>query len=162
MIKLSFKKIMPEDFGRVRTLFEAEDKEKCAVIEQELKEHKLVVIALDDGEGVQAASVLKFEMNDEDYTVPLRRIHLYSLAAAENARENNYDGMMLEYSANTAQDMGYDILTARCDTADTNRLKLLSVHGFGNIIKVDEDEKGAYLKLMRDLKIKIKCCGFYA
>lgn len=157
MVKLSFRKIMPEDYDKVRNLFDFAD-----IIEKELREHKLAVLALDDGEGMVAASALKFEMNDEDYTVPLRRIHLYAFGTAENARENNYDGMMLEYTANTAQDMGYDVLTIRCETKDTQKLKLLSVHGFGSIIKVDEDEKGAYLKLMRDLKIKIKCCGFYA
>lgn len=156
MIKLSFKKMTPENIGSL-----ANDIAETNVLENVVKEHKGVVFALHDGEKYTAASSMMFEMGDEVLTVALRKLYLSGLFVSDKA-DMGQDGMMLEYTADQASYMGYDLLTVRVSPDDMDRIKFFTAHGFDKIVKADNDEQGGYLILQRDIRVKIKCCGFYA
>ena len=155
MIKLSFEKMTPETFDGL-----VKDIENTRVLEAVVKEHKGVVFALYDGEKYTAASAMMFEMNDELLTEALRKLYLSGLYLSDNA-EQGHDGMMLEYTVDQAAYMGYDLLTARVALNDMDKIKFYTSHGFDKIVRADCDEDGEHLILQRDIKIKIKCCGFY-
>ena len=99
-------------------------------------------------------------MNDELLTCALRKLYLSGVYFDDAARTDGCDGMMLEYTADQAAYMGYDILTVRVSLADAGMLKFFSAHGFDRIVRVEEKDNRVVLQ--RDLKRKISCCGFYA
>lgn len=161
MTKLSFKKITDEDFEKLNNICDhSEQPELAEKFRKELNEHKRVIFALElEGQYI-AEGALVFDMHDEDYTEPLRRIYLSHLIVKEDMRKQGYGGMMLEYLANQANYMGYDYLTVGVDLDNFEGIKLYTKHGFNTIIKADEDDMGKYLKLLRDVRLKIKCCNF--
>ena len=154
MIKLTFEKITPDTFGEL-----VKDIGKTEELDTLVAEHKGVVFALNDSERYTAASAMVFEMNDDILTTALRKLFLSGLYLSDDA-DSGHDGMMLEYTVNQAVYMGYDLLTVRVALDDVKMIKFYTIHGFDKIVKVDENEK--YIILQRDIKIKVKCCGFYA
>ena len=153
MVRLSFKKIMPDNSDKLNGLI---DKNKLSDIKELLEKHKGVVFALDDGEGFKAASVMVFEMNDEILTTALRKMYLADLFAADGT-DSEYKGMMLEYTVNQAAYMGYDHLTVTVKADNLAELKFYAYHGFDKIVRVNEDE--ASVVLLRDVNAVMKCCG---
>ena len=154
MVKLSFEKIDAEKVGKL-----INDIDGAAELENVVREYKGVVFALNDGEKYKAAASMMFEMNDDVLTVALRKLYLSGLYISGDA-DMGQDGMMLEYTAEQAKYMGYDLLTVKVALDDVELIKFYSCHGFDRIVKVDERER--YMILQRDIRIKIKCCGFYA
>ncbi|MBQ8965178.1 hypothetical protein [Ruminococcus sp.] len=156
MIKLSFEKMTPESIGALKR-----DIEPAAAFEDIVSHYKGVCFALHDGEKYTAAAAMIFEMNDDVLTTALRKLYLTGLYVSDKADEG-HEGMMLEYTVEQAMFMGYDLLTVRVSTDDIKRIKFFASHGFDKIVRADEDENGRAMILQRDIKMKIKCCGFYA
>ena len=154
MIKLKFEQMSAETMEKLSA-----DIPEAKQLEDIVREHKGVVFALNDGEKYTAASAMMFEMNDETLTVALRKLYLSALLVSENA-DTGIDGMMLEYTADKAKFMGYDLVTTQVSTDDVRAIKFYSSHGFDKIVKANIT--GKYLILQRDVKIKVSCCGFYA
>ena len=157
MIKLSFDKMMGDSIEALISQPFCKDKE---MLKKLATEHKGVVFALNDNGNYRAAAALVFEMNDEVLTCALRKLYLTGLSFDDAARTDGCDGMMLEYTADQASYMGYDLLTVRVSLADAGMLRFLSAHGFDRIVRVEEKDNNVVLQ--RDLKRKISCCGFYA
>jgi hypothetical protein len=122
-----------------------------------VKEHKGVVYALKDGEKYLAASAMIFEMNTDILTVAMHKLYLSGLFVIEDA-DHGIDGMMLEYTADKAKTLGYDLITVQVSTDDVRSIKFYSSMGFDKIVKANIT--GKYLVLQRDLNIKLTCCGF--
>lgn len=157
MERLSFVKIMPEDFDSLGGIWNSSaDAEK---LREELCEFKRVMIALKSGEEYIAAASLVFEMNDADFTEPMEKIHLSHMAVKESLHDRGYDVIVVEYIADLAENMGYRYLTAKGYHDDRSAIKLFSSHGFESAVGQGEDEKGKYFKMVRDLSVKVKCCG---
>ena len=156
MIKLSFKKMTPENMeGLIRDISSAE------AFEDIVSQYKGVCFALHDCEKYTAAAAMVFEMNDDVLTTALRKLYLSGLYVSDKADEG-HEGMMLEYTVEQAKFMGYDLLTVRVSADDIKRIKFFTGHGFDRIVRADEDGDGKFMILQRDIRIKIKCCGFYA
>ena len=151
MRKLSFEQISAENVGIL-----INDLPAAKHVEDTVIEHKGVVFALKDGVKYIAASVMIFDMNTDILTVAMRKLYLSDLFVCDNA-EHGIDGMMLEYTADKAKTMGFELITVQVSTDDLRTIKFYCSQGFDKIVKVNIS--GKYLVLQRDLNVKLTCCG---
>lgn len=155
MVKLSFVKIMPEDFDDLGGILDnGADGDK---LREELLGFKRVIFAMKSGDEILGAASLVFEVNDPDLTEPMNKILLSDMAVGESVQGQGYEGIMLEYIAGIAKDMGYSSLTVRVGADDPAAMGFYKFHGFTVI--VSEEEGSKYIKLQRDLNEQVKCCG---
>ena len=79
---------------------------------------------------------LVFDMNDSDYTIDNKRIYLSRFLVKKEMRNKG---------------IGYIEMSVGVDLDNYIALMIYHKYGFDKIIKVDEDEAGKYLKLLKKL-----------
>lgn len=160
MVKLQFRRAEQYDVSGLDLIIggRLSDEEK-EEFRKRLDERRSAVFMLIGEEGPAAVSAMVFDAGDEELTEALRRLYLSHLFVREDLKDKGYDGMMLEYTVNQANYMGYDYLTCKVMLDRPEELKLFTDHGFTSVIRTCIDENGSFVKLCRDVRIKIKCCG---
>lgn len=112
--------------------------------------NRVAYIWTEDGE-VAGEISLVFDNGDEEYTIPGKRAYLSRLIVKPEWRRRGIGTALTQFVAERAKAYGYDELSLGVDLDNYEALKLYVKAGFRQIIRVDEDEYGKYVKLKKDL-----------
>ena len=94
---------------------------------------------------------LVFDMNDSDYTISGKRIYLSRFLVKKDMRNMGIGKLLLMYVFKYARDLGYKEISVGVNLDNYIALAIYYKYGFDKIIKVDEDDDGKYLKLLKKL-----------
>ena len=88
---------------------------------------------------------------DSDYTVHGKRAYLSRLVVRPDCRRRGIGRTLVRFSAEKAAELGYTELSIGVDLDNYPALRLYVQEGFHRILQVDQDEQGAYVKLLKTL-----------
>lgn len=112
--------------------------------------NRVVFIYKIDGEFIgEIAYVL--EMNDEDYTIPNRRIYISRLIVRPTHRNRGIGGILVDYILNEVKNMGYAEASIGVDKDNLAALHLYRKKGFNKVVFDGKDEYGEFYKLVKAL-----------
>lgn len=94
---------------------------------------------------------LVFEMFDNDYTIKNKRIYLSRFLVKKEMRNKGIGKQLLNYVFDYAKNLGYQEMSVGVDLDNYIAILVYQKYGFDKIVKVDEDEQGKYLKLLKEL-----------
>lgn len=94
---------------------------------------------------------LVFDMNDSDYTIDNKRIYLSRFLVKKEMRNKGIGKLLLMHIFDYVRDLGYKEISVGVNLDNYIALKIYHKYGFDKIIKVDEDDDGRYLKLLKKL-----------
>ena len=144
--------LKPEDFPQCGAIWDIE--EQAALAESCLSElrsgNRRTWIGREGGAWLGEVSV-EFDAGDSDYTVPGRRLYLSRLIVREDARRRGVGHALTEYAVRTARDLGYRELSLGVNLDNYPALRLYAEAGFDRILRVDRDQWGPYVKLLKIL-----------
>ena len=90
-------------------------------------------------------------MNDLDYTIDCKRIYLSRFLVKKEERNKGIGKQLLNYIFEYAKEFGYSEMSVGVDLDNYVAILVYHKYGFDKIIKVDEDNDGKYLKLVKKL-----------
>ncbi len=88
---------------------------------------------------------------DPDYTVQGSRAYISRLVVKPEYRRRGIGRTLVRFIAEKAAVLGYTELSIGVDLDNYPALRLYAQEGFHRILRVDKDEQGAYLKLLKTL-----------
>ena len=88
---------------------------------------------------------------DPDYTIPGKRAYLSRLVVRPDCRRQGIGRTLVRFAVKKAAELGYNELSIGVDLDNYPALKLYAEEGFYRILRVDKDEQGAYVKLLKTL-----------
>ena len=94
---------------------------------------------------------LVFSRPDPDYVIPGRRAYVSHLVVKPEYRRRGIGRTMVRYVADRAVELGYQELSIGVDLDNYAALRLYAEEGFDRILRVDRDEQGEYVKLLKIL-----------
>lgn len=103
-----------------------------------------------DGEFIGEISLIK-EMNDEDYTIPGKRVFVSRLIVKYEYRRQGIGKKLIEFITEKAKEEGYSEMTVGVDLVNYPALRLYILSGFEKINYIGEDSQGKYLKLLKNI-----------
>ncbi len=92
-----------------------------------------------------------FDMNDNDYTIPQKRIYISHLIVKKEYRNQGIGGILIDYILQEIKNMGYKEATIGVDKDNVCALHLYRNKGFTNILFDGKDEYGEFYKLMKEI-----------
>lgn len=98
-----------------------------------------------------AEGSLVTEHDDREYVIPNERIYLSRMIVKKGYRNQGIGGMLLDFLIQKAKELGYKEMALGVDCDNACALHLYRKKGFDTIIRRDEDEYGAYYKLLKIL-----------
>ena len=90
-----------------------------------------------------------FAHADPDYTIPGRRLYVSRLVVKPEYRRRGIGRSLVRFVLAKAAELGYAELSIGVDLENYAALRLYAREGFDRILRVDRDEQGAYLKLLK-------------
>ncbi|MBR5700822.1 MAG: GNAT family N-acetyltransferase, partial [Oscillospiraceae bacterium] len=90
-----------------------------------------------------------FAHADPDYSIPGRRLYVSRLVVKPEYRRKGIGRTLVRFIGEKAKELGYRELTIGVDLDNYAALSLYTREGFDRILRVDRDEQGAYLKLLK-------------
>ena len=93
-----------------------------------------------------------FNKNDEDYTIPGKRLYLSRIIVKKDMRGKGYGKKLMNYAIDYAKKNNYEELYLGVNLDNYVALKLYVELGFTKIQYIGEDEDGRYVKLIKELK----------
>jgi len=112
--------------------------------------NRLTYVYKKDGMFVGEISLV-FDTDDSDYTIKDKRLYVSRLVVKKQLRRMGIGRKLVEFASNLAKDMGYKELSIGVDLDNYPALRLYSDTGFNKIIFVGEDDRGKYVKLLKEL-----------
>lgn len=91
---------------------------------------------------------LVYEMNDIEYTIPSTRAYVSRLIVKKSFRQQGIGKELVEFIKTKAKEEGFSELAIGVDLDNYPALKLYISTGFTQIIRIDEDEQGKFMKLL--------------
>jgi len=91
---------------------------------------------------------LVYEMNDIDYTIPSRRAYVSRLIVKKEFRQRGIGKELVQFIITKAKEEGFSELSIGVDLDNFPALKLYVTSGFNQIVHIDEDEQGKFMKLL--------------
>lgn len=92
-----------------------------------------------------------FDMNDNDYTIPNKRIYISHLIVKKEYRNQGIGGILIDYITSVIKDMGYSEISIGVDKDNEAALYLYRKKGFNTVIFDGKDKDGEYYKLLKVL-----------
>ena len=91
---------------------------------------------------------LVYEMNDTDYTIPGKRAYVSRLIVKKEFRQQGIGKELVKLIKIKAKEEGFSELAIGVDLDNYPALKLYIATGFNQIVHIDEDEQGKFMKLL--------------
>ena len=89
-----------------------------------------------------------YEMNDTDYTIPGKRAYVSRLIVKKEFRQQGIGKELVKLIKIKAKEEGFSELAIGVDLDNYPALKLYVATGFNQIVHIDEDEQGKFMKLL--------------
>ena len=126
-------------------------KELATKFYEELKSgNRITFIYIKDNEYLGEVSLV-FDRNDSDYTIEGKRIYLSRFLVKKEYRHKGIGKKLLNHIFEYAIKLGYSEMSVGVDLDNYIAILVYHKYGFNEIIKVDEDKDGKYLKLLKKL-----------
>ena len=91
---------------------------------------------------------LVYEMNDIDYTIPSTRAYVSRLIVKKGFRQQGIGKELVKFIKTKAKEEGFSELAIGVDLDNYPALRLYITTGFTQIIRIDEDEQGKFMKVL--------------
>ena len=118
---------------------------------RELKsQNRKTFVYVKDGEYVAEISIV-FNKNDEDYSIPGKRLYISRVIVKKDCRGNGYGKELMNYIIKYAESEKYEELSLGVNLDNYIALNLYVKLGFNKIQYIGEDSDGKYVKLIKKL-----------
>ena len=144
--------LQPEEFPQCNNIWNMEHNHKLAeqFYAQLLAKNRITFVCKGE-RGFVGEISLVLDMNDKDYTIPGQRIYLSRLLVKKDYRRQGIGTALSNHVFQYAKKLGYTEMSLGVDLDNFSALKLYSALGFTNIILIDKDNQGEYVKLLKYL-----------
>ena len=145
-------KLNPIDFKKCNNIWDMERQANLAkqFYQELLDENRITYIFQVKEEYIGEVSLV-FDMGDADYTIDKQRIYVSRLIVKHEYRRRGIGKTLVGFAIQKAKEMGYSELSIGVDLDNYAALKLYFETGFTNILYLDEDSDGKYIKLLKKL-----------
>lgn len=141
-----------EDFNKCSAIWDVE--KQPALAEQFYRElvsgDRRTFLYTEDDHDIAEISLV-YHTNDPDYTILGQRAYVSHLIVKREHRKKGIGRQLVDHICKIAAEEGYRELSVGVDLDNDPAMKLYREAGFNKIMKVDEDQQGAYIKLMKTL-----------
>ena len=118
---------------------------------RELKsKNRKTFVYVKDGEYVAEISIV-FNKNDEDYSIPGKRLYISRVIVKKDCRGNGYGKELMNYIIKYAESEKCEELSLGVNLDNYIALNLYVKLGFNKIQYIGEDSDGKYVKLIKKL-----------
>ena len=144
--------LSPKDFPNCGNIWDMErHKEHAAEWLSQLRAgNRVTFIYLREGQFLGEISLV-FAHPDPDYTISGKRVYLSRLVVKPEYRRRGIGRTLVRFAVEKAAELGYTELSIGVDLDNYPALKLYAEEGFNRILRVDKDEQGEYVKLLKPL-----------
>ena len=146
-------KLNTQDYYKCNNIWDMSKKKELADrFYEELKAgNRITFIYVDDNNDYLGEVSLVFDRNDSDYTIPNQRIYLSRFLVKKEYRHKGIGKQLLNHIFEYAKNLGYVEMSLGVDLDNYIAILVYHKYGFNEIIKVDEDKDGKYMKLLKKL-----------
>lgn len=117
----------------------------------ELQSKNRITFVYTKGEEYIAEVSIVFNKNDEDYTIPGKRIYISRIIVKKDFRGKGYGKKLMNYAIEYAKSKGYKEISLGVNLDNYIAFKLYVDLGFTKIQYIGEDFDGKYVKLIKNL-----------
>ena len=103
-----------------------------------------------DGKRASKVSIV-YDQGDPEYTIPNVRVYLSNVGTEYKYCRQGFASLLIAHAVEYVKAKGYTEMSVGVDLDNFNALRLYVKNGFTTIIRVDEDENGEYIKLLKKL-----------
>ncbi len=152
VMRMQIKTLAVEDFPRCAELWNMKKQRTLADrFRTDLQSGNRVTWVCEENGALLGEISLVFDMNDPDYTIPLKRAYVSHLIVKKGCRRQGIGRSLVEYVIEQATQMDFKELTIGVDLDNFAALRLYTKAGFDRVLAVCEDKDGRYVKLMKGL-----------
>lgn len=146
----SIERLRPEDFHLCNSIWDMERNRSLAerFYSELVSNNRITFVCNVEGTFVGEVSLV-YDMHDDDYTISGQRIYLSRLIVKKECRRQGIGTALSYHAFRYAKEYGYTEMALGVDLNNYVALKLYHGLGFSQIILVDEDDQGKYLKLLK-------------
>lgn len=112
--------------------------------------NRITFVYTKDEEYIAEVSIV-FNKNDEDYTIPGKRIYISRIIVKKDFRGKEYGKKLMNYAIDYAKNNGYKEISLGVNLDNYIAFKLYVDLGFTKIQYIGEDSDGKYVKLIKNL-----------
>lgn len=148
----SIERLCPKDFCLCSNIWDMEPNHGLAerFYAELISNNRITFVCNMEGAFVGEVSLV-CDMCDEDYTISGQRIYLSRLIVKKEYRRKGIGTALSNHVFHYAKDCGYVEMAIGVDLDNYAALKLYQGLGFSQIVLVDEDSQGKYMKLLKHL-----------
>lgn len=153
MVSYIIQKLDPEDYNKCSNIWDMEKQPKMANMfyEEIISGNRITFVYIENNTFIGEGSLV-FSHVDPDYTVPNKRVYLSRMIVKEAYRNRGIGGLIVDYLIAYAEQLGYKEIALGVDIDNVNARRLYENKGFTEVLLIDEDEYGKYVKLLRKSK----------
>ena len=112
--------------------------------------NRITFVYTKDEEYIAEVSIV-FNKNDEDYTIPGKRIYISRIIVKKDFRGKGYGKKLMNYAIDYAKNNGYKEISLGVNLDNYIAFKLYVDLGFTKIQYIGEDSDGKYVKLIKNI-----------
>lgn len=112
--------------------------------------NRITFVYTKDEEYIAEVSIV-FNKNDEDYTIPGKRIYISRIIVKKDFSGKGYGKKLMNYAIDYAKNNGYKEISLGVNLDNYIAFKLYVDLGFTKIQYIGEDSDGKYVKLIKNL-----------
>lgn len=112
--------------------------------------NRITFVYTKDEEYIAEVSIV-FNKNDEDYTIPGKRIYISRIIVKKDFRGKGYGKKLMNYAIEYAKSKEYKEISLGVNLDNYIAFKLYVDLGFTKIQYIGEDSDGKYVKLIKNL-----------
>lgn len=142
-------KLKTEDFHKCSNIWNMEKHKALAnkFYDELLYGNRVSYIYTIDGEYLAEISLV-YETDDSDYTIPGKRAYISRLVVKKSFRWQGIGKELVKFIKAKAKEEGFSEVSIGVDLDNYVAIKLYANSGFNQIIHVDEDKDGKFVKLL--------------
>ena len=145
-------RVTPESYAKCANVWDM--KRQCALAKQcydEIVSGRRAAYAFVVDDAFVGEISLVFDMNDTDYVIPGRRAYLSRLMVKPEFQRRGIGKELVAFILGEAKRLGYREISVGVNLDNYPALRLYVGAGFREVLRVDSDEYGAYIKLNKVL-----------